>query len=256
MRFLLPIAFLTLLSLISAKPVNANDKQRPDPGSEVILLIASTVGLSRDELNRSFNVISDFQSRKFALSELDSLSDEDVLAKVNFEAEPYVNLNSEHLMLIAKRYEIETDMLAARADVDVDKFREFYRTFDSTLTLALRLNRYVSAKQKSVSKANYSNHASVSYFGDDDFDGPLIACKLSCDAVKDQIWEDLSVQLTLVGDIQGSAKQKGSYPEATVARIVDHESGKFIEVRKQSSSLPWVSFTGGSNCCEQEVFEK
>lgn len=245
MRFFLPIAFLTLLSLLSAKPVNANDKQKPDPGAEVILLVASTVGLSRDELNRSFNVISDFQSRKFALSELDSLSDEDVLAKINFEAEPYASLESEQLILIAKRYEIETELLAARADVDVEKFRQFYRTFDSTLTLALRLNRYVSAKQHAVSKASYSSHASVSYFDDANFDGPLVSCQLSCDAVNHQIWEDLSVQLTLVGDMQGSAKQEGSYPEGTVARIVDHESGKFIEVRKQSSSLPWVPFNGG-----------
>ncbi|WP_404409165.1 hypothetical protein LG272_01450 [Pseudidiomarina marina] len=245
MRFLLPIAFLTLLSLLNAKPVNANDKQRPDLGAEVILLIASTVGLSRDELNRSFSVISDFQSRKFALSELESLSDEEVLAKVNLEAEPYANIETEHLMLIAKRYEIETELLAARADVDAEKFRQFYRTFDSTLTLALRLNRYVSAKQNSVSKTNYSNHASGSYFADVDFDGPIIDCRLSCDAVKDQVWEDLSVQLTLVGDIQDSAKQKGSYSEGTVARIVDHESGNFIEVRKQPYSLPWVPVNGG-----------
>ncbi|MDN7125607.1 hypothetical protein [Pseudidiomarina terrestris] len=242
---LISLLLIALLSSLGTVPVNAKERPRPDPGAEVMLLVASTVGLSRDELNRAFKVISDFQSRKFTLSELDSLSDDDVLAKINFATEPYASLDSQQLMLVAKRYEIETELLADRAGVDVEKFRQFYRTFDRTLTLALRLNRYVSAKQNTIS----STDSSLSYFDEDDFDGPLIDCDRSCEAVQEKVWDDFIDQLNIVGDMQDwENQQNDEQPIGTVARIVDSESGNFIEVRKQFSTVSWVPLTGGSDC--------
>ncbi|WP_404409108.1 hypothetical protein LG272_01255 [Pseudidiomarina marina] len=238
------ISLITILSLLGSIPADAKERPRPDPGAEVMLLVASTVGFSREELNQAFKVISDFQSRKFTLSELDSLSDNEVLAKINFAAEPYASLDSQRLMLVAKRYEIETELLAARAGVDVDKFRKFYRTFDMTMTLALRLNRYVSAKQN----INYPTDPALSYFDVNDFDGPTIECDRSCEAVKEQVWEEFIDQLNIIGDMQDWENQNGSQPIGTVARIVDSESGKFVEVRKQFSSVSWVPLTSGSDC--------
>ncbi|MDX1525729.1 MAG: hypothetical protein R3273_05760 [Pseudidiomarina maritima] len=243
------LVLMAMLSLLGASSVNAKsadrkEQPRPDPGAEVIYLVASTIGFSLDELNRSFNVIVGFQSGKFTLPELDSLSDDELLLMIDRSAEPFASLDNQQLMLVAQRYLIETELLAARADVDVDKFRQFYRTFDRTITLALRVNKYVSAKQRS----SLSPDASLTYMDVDNFDGPIIACDRSCRAVQEQVWEDMFEQLNIMGDMQSWEEQHGSQPLGTVARIVDHESGKFIEIRNQSSSLAWRSVIDGSDC--------
>lgn len=236
---LLPI-FTTLvvgLSLLVAAPVNA--KQPLEPGDELILLWASTLGLSRDDFNQAFNTIADFQAGKFGLPQLESLSDNEVLAKIDFAAEPYASLESEQLMLFAKRYEIETTLLAERAGVDIDKFNQMYRTFDATVTLALRLNLNHATQQNAMSSLNY--------FDEDDFNGPLVECNRSCEAVREQIWNEAMDSIGMIGDMQDWESRNGPQDVGTVARIVDSESGNFIEVRRQHSSMPWAPIRGGSN---------
>ncbi|RUO63525.1 hypothetical protein [Pseudidiomarina insulisalsae] len=241
-------ASLTVLSLLSSGPIAAKTVSGQEPAAKVIRLVASTIGLSRDELNRAFFVIADFQARKLTLPELDALSDDQVLAKIDFDAEPYASLESEQMMLIAKRYELEVEMLASRANVDIEKFRQFYRTFDMTMTTALSLNRYAAAPGGSAAGAKSSAHATLSYFDDDDFDGPVVECGRSCRVIIEQMFDDFQDQLDIIAAMQDWENQNGAQPVGTTARIVDSESGSFIEVQKQLSSVPWAPLSTDLKC--------
>lgn len=241
-------ASLTVLLFLSSGTVDAKQSPRPNPAADVISIVASTIGLSRDELNRAFFTISDYQSRKLTLPELESLSDDQVLAKIDFYAEPYASLESEQMMIIAKRYELEVQMLADHANVELEKFQQFYRTFDMTMTTALRLNRYVAAHSDSTSVAKFLPESAFSYFDEDDFDGPVVECDRSCQTITEQIFDDIQDQLNIIGDMQNWENQNGSQPLETTARFVDSDTGNFIEVRKQFSSVTWIPLKGGSKC--------
>ncbi len=239
---------LTAVSILCSGIAYAKQPPRPDPASDVIRTVASAIGLSRDELNRAFFVISDYQSQKLTLPQLESLSDDQVLAKFDVHAEPYASLESEQMMLIAKRYELEVEMLAARANVDLAKFRQFYRTFDMTMTTALSLNRYVATRGDSAAKNKFLSDSAFNYFDEDDFDGPVVECDRSCQAVMEQIIDDFQDQLNIIGDMQDWENQNDQLPVGTIARIVDSETGSFLTIQKQHRSVPWAPLGGGSNC--------
>lgn len=200
---------------------------------------ASVLGMSKKELQRAFEVIHSFQSQKLTLPQLVSVSDDDILASIDMGKEPYVNLQGNEWALVTwKSYEIETQVLAERADVAIEKFRPFYHSFARTMHLGVTLlDRQIELK--------YKNQSAYNTFDDDD-DPIIVECNYSCDFIDDPEGNYERI-IFLSQDMSEREAVHGYQSYGTQATIVNPSTSEQVTMERKHSSVAWQSIDSGSS---------
>lgn len=229
----LKLAPLILISCFASSEVIANsERERVNPAYEILRFSSDLAGMSKPELDRSFHVIVRFQAGELPLPELDSLSDREVLRKIDFNIEPYSSMTDESMMIIWRRYQLETELLAEKAKVDVEKFEPFYRTFVRTIATGKRiLDSQIYANQ-----LNTSGYSTLS--GDPEI--ITISCDRSCQAVVNGSVTDSRDFMNLLQDLNTWESINGVQALNTVVRIVDNVSGSSVKMKKNFGEVDWA----------------
>lgn len=238
----LTVVSLAIISYcISFGVIADSERERVNPAYEILRFSSDLVGMSKSELDRSFHVIVRFQAGELPLPEFDGLSDREVLRKINFNIEPYSSMTDESMMIIWRRYEIETQLLAEKAKVDIKKFAPFYRSFDQTITTGKRiLNSQIYANQLNTS--GYSTLSS-------DPEIITVSCDRSCQALANGSVVDTGDFMNLLQDLNSWESINGVQALNTVVRVVDNGSGNSVKVKKNFSTVDWFPI-GPVECSE------
>ncbi|RUO37730.1 hypothetical protein CWE13_07225 [Aliidiomarina shirensis] len=225
-KSIIRMASLAIFScFITFEGIAETEQKRINPIAEVMRVSAHSLGMNEAELNRAFLVISKFQAGMLTLPELDALSDSEILSKIDFYAEPYSEITNESMMVIWKRYEIETAMLAKEADVELSKFAPFYRAFIRTFESGKRLLEQQISQRNSDSASSYSTFSNGS-------SGDEIECAASCQALRNEDIESYKALLDIAADTANWESVNGEKPFGSTVRVVDSVSGKSMEVKK------------------------
>lgn len=238
-----PIAVVIIFSFLNFNVFAATEWQRVNPISKVIYVSGHTAGMNKGELDRSFNVIRKFQAGTITLPELDALSDRQILRKIDFYTEPYSQMVDESRMITWKRYELETEMLADKANVDLAKFAPFYRSFSVTMGIGKRIHDYQLSLRNASSTDSYTMLSNGS-------DGPEVECEASCSAIENEDNSSFEAILSFLEDMRSWEAEHGSLGLGSTARIVNEESGGSVDMRKTWGSVEWEPTSDVNNCGE------
>lgn len=230
----LKLASFALVScFISFGAIADTEQKGINPIYEVVRVSAHALNMNKAELNSAIHVISKFQAGLLTLPELEALSDSQILSEIDFYAEPYSEMTDEFRLITWKKYELETEMLAKEANVDLAKFAPFYRSINITVGIGTKI--YLAQ----LSQAPRVNTNSSE---------PVVECNASCQALQDEDTESIMAQLDFLADMLAWENAYGPQAYGTTVRIVDNASGHSVEVKKYIGSFTWLPSGNVNNC--------
>lgn len=214
-----------IANTVLAEQVNTDDSV--DKRYSVIRLSATLIGFDQAELESSMDVILGYEIGKVKLPKLKNLTDEMILNLIDYQQYPYNQIEDEKYLIVAKRRELETVMLAEKAKVDVDKFTTFYNNF-----------ALIMGTSKDISSNGYSTFTEVI----------TITCDRACQGVSDGNLGYLT-QLQLTADAERWEQLHGSQNLGTKIVVTHPNSPNQVTVTKYHSSVPWqISGTNITTC--------
>jgi hypothetical protein len=208
--------------------------------ADIIRLVASSLGLNNAQFERSAAIILRYQGGRIKLSDLEKLSDDEVLNLIDYRNEPYANINSTKMLLTAKKYELEAKMLAEMANVPFDAFFNFYRQFPLLFNEA----------------KNISNNKAIDGAATFSVEVITVTCDKSCQGIGNNVSTyGFAFQLQVNHDANRWENAAGRAAYGTTITIQDPDSGNTINVTKYLSSLEW-NISGGITVCGDVACKK
>ena len=214
-----------ITNTVFAEQVNTDDSV--DKRYSVIRLSATLIGFDQGELESSMDVILGYEIGKVKLPKLKNLTDEMILNLIDHQQYPYNQIEDEKYLIVAKRRELETVMLAKKAKVSVDKFTTFYNNF-----------ALIMETSKDISSNGFTTFTEVIN----------ITCDRSCQGLANGNLGYLT-QLYLAADAERWEEEHGSQTYGTKIVVTNPNSPNQITVTKYLSSLAWqISGTAITTC--------
>ena len=221
-----------------------------NPTYEVLEIASSVAGMHQSEFERSFDVIAQFRAGLIELPQLNAMSDEQVYDTVDFSKAPYSDLTDYRDIVTYKRYELEIEMLAGKANVPVDKFQPFYHNFER----AVASGRRIADAERKNQDLNLTPKNSLQS------DGPAetitVTCDSSCSRLDNGDVESAMAALEFLREMRDWEQLHGSQPLGTTATIVEPESGNTVLMRKVWSSLEWTVQNSNVQTCGDVACKK
>ena len=235
--------FLGSLFLMNSGTALAEDSKQTnslniaEKKAEVVRLAGELLNMREDELNRAFLVIVEAEGNPEGYRHILDMSDKEALALVDYSEYPYDSIDSKESLAIAKRFELETRLLAEKANVSYEKFRSFYLDFP----------KIIAAADK-ISSDGFERFSSTEVIE--------ITCDYSCRFLDNGIVADYSAIFGYNQDAINYESSLGSLPLGSRIIIKSPSNPNTVMVRKQFSSITWgvlssnVVSCGGQLCLQ------